>query len=143
MEFAKDFGFGSTSQGGPKYELLTIRLDFKPDELDWECADKISYAVDEQGNPLWLGADELAARTVRKSHLAFPMLDGHLRGEVTLDVLIDAQGKVECARTVDGNPIALSAAMEASRTWEFAPFIQNGRALPVLGHLTISYDSNR
>jgi TonB family protein len=64
---------------------------------------------------------------------------GRLRGEVKLDVMIDGQGHVACASAIGGNPIAISSAMAAIRNWRFKPLIQRGKAMPVLGHLTIPY----
>jgi TonB family protein len=45
----------------------------------------------------------------------------HVGGEVTVEVLIDSDGKVKSVKGSGGHPLLLAAAKEASRQWLFAP----------------------
>jgi outer membrane biosynthesis protein TonB len=63
-----------------------------------------------------------------------------IRGEVSVEVLIDEQGKLQCARGIGGHPIAIPAAIWAIRKWTFNPYSVRGRAKSVLGTLIIPFD---
>lgn len=153
--FQKDFGL-APSPAKPLYAVLTLsfdfdpknggqgKLDMKPSVNSWPCAQKALSASDEHGVSTWLGSEDLMRRVVKKSDLTFPMLGhGHLRGEVVLDLLIDEQGHVACARAISGHPIAIASAMASIQTWRFKPFVQRNKGIAVFGHLTIPYDVSR
>lgn len=157
-KFRKDFGLGfaQPTSATPQYAELKINFNFDPRAADKrqvsgdssadtaQCVQTGDSAVDENGTPVWLTSDDLMRRVIEKSELTFPMLGhGHLRGAVKIDVRIDARGSVACAHAIDGHPIAIASAMAAIREWKFKPFIQSGKPVPVLGHLTISYDVAR
>jgi len=63
----------------------------------------------------------------------------NLAGVVVIEVRFDASGKVACASAKSGNPIAISAAMEAVRKWTFKPLMSNGVAKGGCGRVTIKY----
>lgn len=63
----------------------------------------------------------------------------NLAGTVVMEMRFDASGKVACARAKSGNPIALSAAMEAVQKWTFKPVISSGVAKGGCGPITIKY----
>ena len=54
-----------------------------------------------------------------------------IRGIVILDVVIDAEGKVESTRVVRSVPGLDEAAIAAARQWEYAPTKVNGKAVRV------------
>jgi hypothetical protein len=62
-----------------------------------------------------------------------------LIGTLIIEVGLDADGKVECTRAMDGNPIAMSAAMLALPKWTFKPFVQGGKPRSSCGRLQIRY----
>jgi hypothetical protein len=62
-----------------------------------------------------------------------------LVGTLVVEVRIDADGKVECANAIEGNPIAISAAMLALPKWTFKTFVKNGPPRPACGRLKIRY----
>jgi TonB family protein len=157
-KFQKDFGFdfAKPSSATPQYAELRITFDFDPQAttegqvragLSVEpspCAQRGGSAIDENGAYVWLTSDDLMRRVIAKQGLAFPMLGhGHLRGEVKLDLRIDAGGSVACAHAISGHPIAISSALTAIQGWKFRPFVRDGKSLSVLGHLTISHDVAR
>ena len=157
-KFRKDFGFGfaKPSSATPQYAELRINFSFEPRVADQgqvsadfsadqaPCAQTGDSVVDETGSPIWLTSDNLMRRAIKKAGLTFPMLgQGHLRGDVKLDIRIDERGNVVCAHAVSGHPIAIASAMAVIQQWKFKPFLQGSKRLPVLGHLTISYDVAR
>lgn len=157
-KFRKDYGLGfaKPSASTPEYAELSIGFSFNPlagnkgqigraVSVDpAQCAQTGDSAIDENGSPVWLASDDLMRRVVKKVGLTFPMLGrGHFRGEVRVDIRIDARGSVAYACAISGHPIAIASAMAAIPGWKFKPFIQAGKPMPVLGHLTIPYDVER
>lgn len=155
-KFQKQFGlsFPGRPPVEPKYAVLSLAFDFEPNTGDQaqlyaqpsaefrSCTQKVSSSPDERG--IWLSSDDLMRRVIQKSYLSFPMLDGGcLHGEVRLNLLIDAEGKVACAQVVSGHPIAIASAMATIRDWRFKPLVRKDKGIPVFGHLTIPYDVSR
>jgi periplasmic protein TonB len=60
----------------------------------------------------------------------------HVQGDVTIDVLIDATGKVAATNVISGNPLLRTAAIDALRLWKYQPARLNGEAIPV--HLSVT-----
>jgi TonB family protein len=71
------------------------------------------------------------------------LFHGHLKGTVTLEILIDREGQVRCAEVMDGHPLAYSSAIEALKKWRFTPYEVSGMAVPVLGKLKFEFEFYR
>lgn len=63
----------------------------------------------------------------------------HLGGAVTVQILVDEQGKVISAQTVSGHPIFLSVAKEAALRARFTPTMLSGQAVKVQGVITYNF----
>jgi Ca-activated chloride channel homolog len=61
-------------------------------------------------------------------------------GVVTVEVLLDEQGKVISARAVDGNPFLRQAAVNAARLARFSPTILSGQPVKVAGVITYRFN---
>jgi protein TonB len=57
-------------------------------------------------------------------------------GDVKIDALIDASGKVTSMKVVGGPVVLHQAAMEALRQWKYQPATLDGKAIPM--HLTVT-----
>ncbi|HST53368.1 MAG TPA: cytochrome c oxidase assembly factor Coa1 family protein [Pyrinomonadaceae bacterium] len=60
-------------------------------------------------------------------------------GAVTVQVVIDEEGKVISASAVSGHPLLRAAAVEAARQARFAPYKLNGQPFKVTGILTYNF----
>ena len=111
----------------------------------WRCVHGQEYLRDSRRRPVWLSSHELMKRALEKQPIGRPSLLGKsgLQGDVTVQVLINASGKVECVRVVKGHPLAVSGAVECVSKWVFRPYTINGRRKSVLGILIIPYDFTR
>ena len=58
-----------------------------------------------------------------------------VQGDVTVDALIDATGKVASATVVNGNILLQQAALEAVRQWKYQPARLNGQ--PIAVHVVV------
>lgn len=62
-----------------------------------------------------------------------------VQGDVTIDALIDGNGKVSATNVLTGNPLLQKAAVDALRLWKYQPAKLNGEAIPIHINVTISF----
>ncbi|MFN7914497.1 MAG: TonB family protein [Vicinamibacterales bacterium] len=62
-----------------------------------------------------------------------------IRGQVITELVIDPAGNVVDARIVRSVPMLDQAALDAVRTWKFAPTIVNGQPVPVRMTTTVNF----
>jgi TonB family protein len=60
-------------------------------------------------------------------------------GEVLLEIVIDAYGKVAQARVLRSIPLLDASAIEAVYEWRFEPALKHGRPVPALGRATVRF----
>jgi protein TonB len=63
----------------------------------------------------------------------------HVQGDVTIDALIDATGKVSATSVLSGNPLLQKAAIESLRLWKYQPALLNGEPIPIHIKVTITF----
>jgi len=78
------------------------------------------------------------ARLIKAVPPAYPTLAkaNHVTGDVTLDALIDANGRVTEVKVVAGPGLLREAAVNAMRLWNYEPARLGGR--PVPSHLSVT-----
>jgi TonB family protein len=62
-----------------------------------------------------------------------------VQGDVVVDALIDATGKVTATKIITGNPLLQSAAADSVRLWKYQPAHLNGEAIPFHINVTITF----
>ena len=60
----------------------------------------------------------------------------HVSGNVTIDALIDASGRVTTMKVVSGPTLLHQAALDALKQWKYQPATLDGKAVPM--HLTVT-----
>jgi TonB family protein len=85
-------------------------------------------------------AEAISAATTKPSP-AYPVIAKQLKveGEVTVDVVIGEEGKVESAKAASGNPILTKAAVDTVKEWKFTPFKNGGKAVKAQTVLSFSF----
>ena len=75
----------------------------------------------------------------------YPELARHARiqGDVVLDCLIDAAGRITEVRVLSGHPLLAPAAVAAVSRWVYSPTELNGVAVPVLLTVTVRFNLGR
>ena len=63
----------------------------------------------------------------------------HVQGDVVIDALIDATGKVAATKVITGNPLLQSAAVDSLRLWKYQPARLNGEAIPIHINVAITF----
>ncbi len=62
-----------------------------------------------------------------------------IQGTVLLDVVVDAEGKVDGLGQVSGESQLMIAAAEAVRQWRFKPLVKNGEAKKFETRVSINF----
>lgn len=88
--------------------------------------------------PAPLGGDVKPARLLSSAPPSYPALarTQHIAGDVRVDALIDATGRVTTMKVVSGPSLLHQAAMDALRRWKYEAATLDGK--PVAMHLTVT-----
>ena len=58
---------------------------------------------------------------------------------MTLQVTVDEEGFVTDVRVISGHPLLSKAEVEAVKQWRYSPTLLNGKAVPVMATVTVSF----
>jgi TonB family protein len=88
--------------------------------------------------PLPIGGDVKSAKLISSVSPVYPTLakNQHVSGDVRVDALIDANGRVTTMKVMAGPTLLHQAAMDALRQWRYQPAALDGKAVPM--HLTVT-----
>ena len=88
--------------------------------------------------PLPVGGDVKQAELISKVPPLYPAMakTQHVSGNVMVDALIDAKGRVTTMKVVSGPTLLRQAAMDALKQWKYQPATLDGK--PVAMHLTVT-----
>jgi len=88
--------------------------------------------------PLPVGGDVKVARLLSSVPPMYPQMARTQRvsGDVTIDALIDVNGRVSATRVISGPTLLHEAAMGAMRQWKYQPATLNG--IPTATHLIVT-----
>jgi protein TonB len=88
--------------------------------------------------PVPVGGDVKPAHLISSVPPSYPALarTQHVAGDVRIDALIDANGRVSAMKMVSGPSLLHQAAMDALRQWKYQPALLDGK--PVAMHLTVT-----
>ena len=125
--------------------LVPIGIASNVDEPDSSpsCRSDSPTLTDRNGKEVWLNTDELVKRATYCEPPGMPPLSRSLRveGYVFVDILVDEQGKVACARVVRGHPMFIPGAIETVKNWTFRPERIKGKAVSFRGHLRFHFST--
>lgn len=88
--------------------------------------------------PLPVGGDVKPAKLLASVPPVYPTLarNQHIGGDVKIDALIDANGRVTSMNVISGPTLLHQAAMDALRQWKYQPATLDGKSVPL--HLTVT-----
>ena len=89
-------------------------------------------------NPIPVGGDVKTALLLKSVPPVYPAFarTQHVSGDVKIDALIDATGKVTTMKVVSGPTLLHQAAMDALHQWKYQPASLDGKTVPM--HLTVT-----
>jgi hypothetical protein len=107
------------------------------------CRDHQSLWRDARGEPVRLSSTELKKRRIHCEAPKLPGANWCPKGQVMFLVVINAEGKVECAEAVNGHPLVKPYALDALKRWTFKPVKVGGKPIAALGtvFVDVSWDS--
>ncbi|MGB9464656.1 MAG: TonB family protein [Candidatus Acidiferrum sp.] len=88
--------------------------------------------------PLPVGGDVKSAKLINSVAPLYPAIakNQHVSGDVRIDALIDANGRVTTMKVISGPTLLHQAAMDALRQWKYQSASLDGK--PVAMHLTVT-----
>ena len=131
----------STPNGGEADAGITLTNDDQPDS----GAEALNAGLVGGSNqpaapaaPLPIGGDVKQAKLISSIPPVYPGLakNQHVSGNVLVDALIDANGRVTTMKVVSGPVLLHQAAMDALRQWKYQPATLDGKPVPM--HLTVT-----
>ena len=98
----------------------------------------------DKTKPLALSSTVLQGKAIDRVVPIYPEIPRKIRlhGEVSTEVIISPDGRVESVRVVSGHPLLIQAAKDAAQRWRFEPTILNGVAVRVTGIITFVFKLN-
>jgi protein TonB len=90
------------------------------------------------------GGDIHEPRKIRDILPVYPPLAiaARIQGDVVLDCVISAQGKITDVRAISGPPLLVEAARQAAYQWVYTPTLLNGVPIPILLRATVKFHLN-
>jgi len=84
----------------------------------------------------------LAGKALSKPQPAYPPIARAARaqGTVTVQILVDEEGRVSAAQAICGHPLLRSAAVASVRQWLFSPTLLDGKPVLVTGVVTVNFN---
>lgn len=129
------------SYGPPGVRLaeLAAVLPVQPPQLDVQDADASSASTTPKVSP-----EITPPRALGEHEIEFPEALGRVmkHGQVTIDLIIDATGRLSSPTIRPGAPqnaLFLFSAMEGVRDRRFAPAMVSGKPIPVFYSLTVNF----
>jgi len=62
-----------------------------------------------------------------------------IEGDVTVDAMIDTNGKLTNMKVVSGQPLLQQAALDSLRTWKYEPAYLDDKPVPVQTSITVKF----
>jgi TonB family protein len=112
--------------------LLIFQKEVLPDK--WECGEDLKPPAIEQLAKL--KPTKLKERIVSCA-VPRPPENVNAQGYVTVRVIINEDGDIQCARIIHGHPIFRRVALDAAKKWKFKPLVVEGEAKPYISSLTL------
>jgi TonB family protein len=118
------------------FVLANISISGKQEQPP--CSSHPKLLRNARGEPIWISSDGLKKRA---THRVAPQLPSSVRaqGTIIVSVLVDTEGRVQCAKATKGHPLLRRAAEEAAKQWTFEPMEANGKPVAVFGCLIFDF----
>jgi hypothetical protein len=118
---------------------------------DWKCRSELRDKVTATGGAptfIRISAGVLAAFVSKRVLPEVHDLNIGSEQQVLVQILVDHQGEVACARNLDlpqssSNPILMSKSLDAARKWQFRPYYLNKQPVIVEATMTFRYKGSK
>ena len=98
---------------------------------------------DKDSKEIWLNTAALLKRAIHCKAPSMPAMarQARIEGQVLVDILVDTNGQVACARLISGHPLLVASAINAAKDWKFRPMKQHGKVVSFYGHLIFHFST--
>lgn len=98
-------------------------------------------AIETRKAPLRVGGHVRAPRKLSGQDPVYPLLalQAKIQGDVLIDAVLDADGRVSEMRVISGHPVLLKAALDAAGSWRYEPTYLNETPVPVQFTITVHF----
>ena len=130
---------GMQSNSVPNSEEMPQIAASSADSVDLAKALVTAAALPTLGVPISKGT--AGGVLVYKVQPVYPAEARRMRvqGNVVIDALVTAQGRIDELKLVSGDSILAAAAMDAVRRWRYTPYSLNGKPIPKQTRITVSF----
>jgi protein TonB len=92
-------------------------------------------------NAVWLAPDEAESRLLNRVEPQYPAdaIASHRSGNVTLEVHVAEDGSVSSVQTLSGDPLLVTAAVQAVRNWRYQPYRAHEQPSPFQTDVTLTF----
>ena len=111
-------------------------------ELTFKFNNTLDQYRDPSGDaPVRLDQKTAQGLVTKRVEPVYPAEAGlaHIQGVVELRVIVGEDSRVHALHIIKGHPILAAAAYNAVRQWEFMPYVENGKTLPVDTNVTVTF----
>jgi TonB family protein len=128
----QDDGGAAPTMAGPDADGTNLNSGLVPGAAKQPAAPAV---------PLPVGGDVKPAKLLSTVGPIYPEMAKaqHISGNVTVDALIDASGKVTTMKVLSGPALLRQAAMDALRQWKYQPATLDGKAVPMHLNVTVQF----
>lgn len=111
-------------------------------EITFNFNNTLDHYHDPSGDlPVHLDQKTAQALVVKRVNPEYPDIAriAHITGAVELRVIIGEDGRVHALHIITGHPLLAPAAYNAVRQWEFKPYVENGKTVPIDTNVTVTF----
>jgi hypothetical protein len=108
---------------------------FAQQESSLPCGEPTDLLRDKRGKPVWYTSKQMKRRTESRVLPFARML--HMKGQIVVVLLVNAEGKVECAKSMNRHPLAVKPIEERINQLRFNPAKVKGKPVSAYGLLTL------
>jgi periplasmic protein TonB len=129
---------GSSASAAEADPSIGLNGDAVPDEANLGANFPSISGPVAPSNPIPVGGNVKSAQLLKSVPPVYPSFakTQRISGDVKIDALIDATGKVTTMKVVSGPTLLHQAAMDALHQWKYQPASLDGKAVPM--HLTVT-----
>lgn len=148
--------FQLTSEGCPGGDAAVEaseegEVDVRLEELGGEKGGKVPVVLGQLDESAAAAASSssrigegrvLAGKALSKPQPAYSPIARAARaqGTVTVQIIVDEEGRVSAAQAICGHPLLRSAAVASVRQWVFSPTLLDGKPVLVTGVVTVNFN---
>ena len=115
--------------------LASVSNGFAYQESSLPCGEPADLQRDKRSKPVWYSSEQMKNRTESRVLPTAPLL--HMRGEVVVALLVNAEGEVVCAKSMNRHPLAVKLLEERVSQLRFEPVKSKGKTVSAYGLLTL------